>query len=87
MVGVREKAQTVLTTATQQKPAPSPASTQQQDARHRFAVRCQNGHITTFDRREVCSASKTIMRGLDELVLTCPTCGIKMAVEVDCEGY
>lgn len=83
---MREKAQQVLA-ATPQKPAPSPASSPQQDARHCFAVRCQKGHITTFDRREVCSQRTEIMRGLDELVLTCATCGIQMVVEVDCEGY
>ncbi len=92
---VQEKARGVLHAATQQQPSTSPASTRP-DARHCFAVRCKNGHVTTFDRREVCSQRtevlralqrKEIMRGLDELVLTCPQCGVKMAVEVDCEGY
>jgi len=29
------------------------------------------------------------MRGLDELIITCPvpSCGVEMAVDVDCEGY
>ncbi len=87
MNGVREKAQEVLATATQQKPPSPPAPTRPQDARHLFGVRCQNGHITTFDRRKVCSQRKEIMRGLDELILTCPACGVEMAVDVDCEGY
>ncbi len=89
MNGVREKAQEVLATATQQKPVSSPPAppTRPQDARHLFGVRCKNGHITTFDRHEVCSQRKEIMRGLDELILTCATCGVEMAVDVDCEGY
>ncbi len=87
MDGVREKARSVLKEATQQKTASPPVHMRPQDMRHLFDVRCQNGHITPFDRREVCSHRKKIMRGLDELVLTCPTCGVKMAVDVDCEGY
>ena len=87
MNGVREKAQEVLATATQQKMGSPPAPTRPQDARHLFGVRCKNGHITTFDRRKVCSQRKEIMRGLDELILTCPACGVEMGVDVDCEGY
>ena len=98
MNGVREKAQGVLASATQQQPAsPHAAASRPRDARHQFDVRCQQGHITRFDRRDVCARKKKIarelngdtevMRGLDELILTCPTCGVKMAVDVDCEGY
>lgn len=91
MNGVREKAQDVLAVATKQAPS-VPASTRSHDLRHRFAVRCKNGHITTFDRRDVCAAkskiaTRAVMRGLDELILKCPTCGVEMAVDVDCEGY
>ncbi len=85
MYGVREKAREVLAAATPQQPV-SPQA-QLQDARHLFGVRCKNGHLTTFDRRKVCSERKEIMRGLDELLLTCGTCGVEMAVDVDCEGY
>lgn len=98
MNGVREKAQGVLAAATQQQPAsPHASATRPQDARHQFDVRCKQGHITRFDRRDVCAQKKKIarelngdtevMRGLDELILTCPTCGSEMAVDVDCEGY
>jgi hypothetical protein len=87
MNGVREKAQGVLKAVTQQKTASPPAPTSPQGARHLFGVLCKNGHITTFDRRQVCSQRKEIMRGLDELILTCPACGVAMAVDVDCEGY
>src|SRR5579884_3068895 len=87
MSSVREKAQAVLATAMQQQTPSPPAPTRPQDARHLFGVRCKNGHITTFDRRKVCSQRKEIMRGLDELILTCSECGVQMAVDVDCEGY
>jgi hypothetical protein len=84
---VRQKAQEVLKAAAPPKSVSSPVLMPQQEARHLFGVRCQNGHITTFDRREVCSERKEVMRGLDELILSCPTCSSKMAVDVDCEGY
>jgi len=85
--GVREKARAVLAATMQQKSGSAPTPTHPRDARHLFRVRCTNGHITTFDKREVCSQRTKIMRGLDELILTCATCGIEMAVDVDCEGY
>ncbi len=87
MSGVREKAQGVLATAKQQQTPSPPVPAHPQEARHLFGVRCKNGHITTFDRRKVCSQRKEIMRGLDELILNCSTCGVEMAVDVDCEGY
>ncbi len=89
MTSVREKAQDVLKAATQQQTPSPPAPTRPQDARHLFGVRCKNEHITTLDRRQVCSQRKEIMRGLDELILTCsvPGCGVVIAVDVDCEGY
>ncbi len=87
MTSVREKAQDVLKAATQQKTVSPPGSTHPQEVRHLFGVRCQNGHTTIFDRRQVCSQRKEIMRGLDELILTCQDCGVAMAVDVDCEGY
>ncbi|HEY1350131.1 MAG TPA: toll/interleukin-1 receptor domain-containing protein [Ktedonobacteraceae bacterium] len=88
MSGIREKAQSVLATAAKQKNIASPPPPARlQDARHLFDVRCRNGHTTTFDRRQVCAQRNEIMRGLDELILTCPACHLKMAVDVDCEGY
>jgi hypothetical protein len=87
MTGVREKAQRVLNAATQQQTASPPTSIPPRDARHLFGMRCKNGHITTFDRRKVCVQRNEIIRGLDELILTCSTCGVTMAVDVDCEGY
>jgi len=97
MNGVREKAQAVLAAAAQPgTPAPRPSSIPQ-GARHTFKARCKNGHVNQFDKRDVCSQKKSIarelnkqeeiVRGLDELLLTCPTCGVEMAVDVDCEGY
>jgi hypothetical protein len=90
MTGVREKAQEVLAAATQQQNAASPAPTRPQVARHQFGVRCKNGHVSYFDKRIVCSKHTVVMRamrGLDELLLTCPVCQVEMAVDVDCEGY
>jgi hypothetical protein len=87
MSGIREQAQGIVATARQQNMASLPPPARSQNARHLFDVRCQNGHITTFDRRQVCAQRNEIMRGLDELILTCPACHIEMAVDVDCEGY
>jgi len=88
MSGVREKAQAVLDAATQPPPTPM----RPQDSRHWFGARCKNGHVSYFDRRVVCSAKRSLVRGEkepDELLLTCttPGCGVVMAVDVDCEGY
>lgn len=87
MTSVRDKAQAVLAAAMQQQTVSPPAPMRPQDARHLFDVRCKNGHVTRFDKRKVCSERTEIMRGLDELVLTCLTCGVEMTVDVDCEGY
>lgn len=88
MSGVREKAQDVLDAAMQPPPTPM----RPQDSRHWFGARCKNGHVSYFDRRVVCSAKRSLVRGEkepDELLLTCttPGCGVVMAVDVDCEGY
>ena len=55
MDGVREKAREALAPYTKQ-PAASPAA----NYRHTFGVRCKNGHVTYFDRRDVCSAHTTV---------------------------
>ena len=59
-----------------------------------FQVECQNGHINTFDKYEVCNRSDTVVRGdgrkrlpIEELLLKCKTCGKEMSVEIDCGGY
>ena len=65
------------------------------EARYKFRVRCQNGHISTIDKRIACAqrtkVAREIPRGmrviLDELVLPCPICQVEMAVDIDCEGY
>jgi TIR domain len=101
--GVREKAQSVLAAQTGaantlcafSRPAQAPASSQDDEARHKFRVRCQHGHISTIDKRVVCmqrtKAARETPRGmrviLDELVLPCPICQVEMAVDIDCEGY
>jgi hypothetical protein len=101
--GVREKAQGVLAAQTEVADRPAavssqtlaPARSQEDEARHTFRVRCQNGHISTIDKRVVCAqrtkVAREIPRGmrvmLDELVLPCPICQVEMAVDIDCEGY
>src|SRR5260221_7525581 len=90
MDGVREKAREALAPYTKQ--AASPAAAPAADSRHTFGVRCKHGHVTYFDRREVCSAHTTFPREtrqsagqeLDELLLTCETCGVEVAARVDC---
>ena len=72
--------------------------TQQQsggEAQHIFGVRCKKGHISYFDKRRVCSASKDTVREieksadaeLDELHLKCETCGVEVVAHEDCRGY
>jgi len=91
IMGVRDRAQEVLDAeAKQALPSPIP-----QDSRHFFGVRCKNGHISSFDKRLVCSAYKEATRAvkeragkkLDELWLKCTTCGVDVVAYVDCEDY
>jgi TIR domain len=94
MDGVREKAREALAPYTKQAAA-SPAPSNATDSRHTFGVRCKNGHVSYFDRREVCSAHTTFPREtrqsagqeLDELLLKCETCGLEVAARVDCGKY
>ena len=94
MDGVRARAREALAPYTQQttaSPAPPPAG----DSRHTFGVRCKNGHVSYFDRREVCSAHtkfpretrQSVGQELDELLLKCETCGVEVAARVDCSKY
>jgi hypothetical protein len=92
MMGVREEAQKVVD-AHAKKAAPPPAF-RPQDAQYIFGVRCKNGHVSSFDKRVVCAAYKPVPRlldpvgkPLDELHLTCDTCGEEIVAHVDCEGY
>lgn len=94
IMSVREKAQEVID-AEVQKIAPSiPPAFRPQDAQFIFGVRCKNGHLSYFDKRVVCAAYKPVPRlldpvgkPLDELHLTCDTCGEEIVAHVDCEGY
>jgi len=87
MTSVREKAQEVLESRVKKAPPPP------QQSRHSFGVKCRNGHITYFDKRDVCPKQEELMRkqiagtGLDELDLPCRTCGLKVTVHIDCRGY
>src|SRR5712691_3674807 len=94
MDGVRVKAREALAPYTKQAAA-SPAPSNATDSRHTFGVRCKNGHVSYFDRREVCSAHTKFPREtrqsagqeLDELLLKCETCGVEVATRVDCSKY
>jgi hypothetical protein len=63
------------------------------EAAHIFGVRCEKGHVTYFDKREVCrhdgNVKRTMRDGkeLDALRLRCGTCQAWVVAEVDCEGY
>src|SRR5947208_5198414 len=91
IMGVREKAQEVLDTHNGIVAPPAFPS----ESRHIFGVRCEKGHISYFDKRRVCNATRPELRGLlqragkelDELHLRCDTCGIEIVAHVDCEGY
>lgn len=92
MQGVREMAQAVLDAeATRQQPMIRPSP----EPRHVFGVRCPSGHVTYFDKREVCPSSGMVVRNvvertdlrLDELYLKCKACGADVTPRVDCEGY
>jgi TIR domain len=95
MMGVRDKAQEVLDADA--KKASPPSFLRPGDSRHMFGVRCKNGHVTYFDKREVCGAHSLVPRDmaksagveLDELHLKCehPDCGAEVVARVDCREY
>ena len=65
------------------------------EAQHIFGVKCKNGHVSYFDKRRVCAASRPVPREiedsadaeLDELHLNCDTCGVEIVTYQDCRGY
>lgn len=92
IMNVREEARRVLEQfAAKGQPAAQPQS------RHNIGVRCPNGHVSYFNKREICGSDGVGFRhvrlvnragsNLDEIVLKCKTCNEEMVVEVDCEGY
>ena len=95
ITSVREKAQGVLNVHTQSHSQPSPQLSPTVESRSIFGVRCKNGHVSYFDKRYVCKATYPVPRGLtqragkelDELTLSCTTCGEAIVAHVDCEGY
>ena len=92
MMGVRDKAQEVLDADAKKMIPPQLRSG---ESRHIFGVRCKNGHVSYFDKRQVCSAYKEVPREirqsagieLDELHLTCDQCGVGVVARKDCRGY
>jgi hypothetical protein len=95
ITSVRDKAQEVLNAYTPSPSQPSPQPSQIVESRSIFGVRCKNGHISCFDKRYVCKVTYPVPRGLtqragkelDELILSCTTCGEAIVARVDCEGY
>jgi hypothetical protein len=77
--------------------APPPPEPARAAPAHIFGARCANGHVTYFDKREVCRHQSTVARStvlregkeLDALRLRCgtPGCGKEIWIDVDCEGY
>ncbi|GHO72057.1 hypothetical protein KSC_109490 [Ktedonobacter sp. SOSP1-52] len=96
ITSVRDKAQEVLNLYAQTpSQLPQTPSQQTQNRHSTFGVRCRNGHVSCFDKRIVCKVTYPVPRGqiqrsgkeLDELILTCTTCGEAVVAHVDCEGY
>jgi hypothetical protein len=62
------------------------------DTRYIFGVRCKNGHISYFDKRVVCTAARSVIRGSkespqDELHLICKTCKVEVVDYQDCREH
>jgi hypothetical protein len=86
-----------LLTSTPTGGTPGQPAAASSEAAHIFGVRCSKGHVTYFDKREVCREDGSITRSivyrdnrpLDALRLRCGTagCGEWVWVDVDCEGY
>jgi hypothetical protein len=95
ITSVREKAQEVFNLYTQTASRTPISPSQIQDASAQFGVRCKNGHVSYFDKHYVCKTTYQVPRGvtlhakkeLDELILSCTTCGETIIAHVDCEGY
>lgn len=98
MMGVRDKAQEALDAekrrtdaAASPPPLFSPA-----DAQYIFGVRCKQGHVSYFNKRDECQKHRGVQRVqkteggkvLDELVLKCqtPSCGETVVAYIDCGG-
>jgi hypothetical protein len=94
-MSVREKAEELIAAATTPASSTPSLSLGPDEARHVFGVRCKQGHVSFFDKRLVCSAHSQKFRQrvnragktLDELYLSCTTCGEEIVAYVDCEGY
>lgn len=56
-----------------------------------LAVRCPDGHVSYYDRQELCGKFRVVRRGAapDAVNVPCkhPGCTHSMVVNVDCEGY
>jgi hypothetical protein len=65
------------------------------DRRHMVGVPCRNGHVTYFDKRELCTEQsgfvRTVVReqgeAFDEIYLPCRQCDDMVKTRIDCEAY
>lgn len=71
----------------------APPVTRAREVQYMQGVRCPNGHISYFDRRVLCRsqginhrAIERAGKSLEEMFLTCTTCGEEVKVRIDCEG-
>ena len=93
VMGVRDKAQEALEAdAKRDAPPTPPPFAHLGNPNDIFGVRCKNGHITYFNKRQACSDKSSVVRDragkqLNELHLKCGTCREVMAILIDCEGY
>ncbi|MSP14407.1 MAG: toll/interleukin-1 receptor domain-containing protein [Chloroflexi bacterium] len=95
MRGVQEKAQAVREAEARRGENPPRPAVSPDESRHIIGARCRNGHVSYFDKRQICPPSSTFPRtilrrggvDLDKMSLECQECGEELVVRVDCEGY
>lgn len=90
---IQKKAREVLELDARRR-VPSPPFSRE-EVKYIFGVRCDNGHVSYFDKRVVCKEYRDVIHGpgtpahqKDELHLPCREkgCGLKVVVYVDCGG-
>lgn len=61
---------------------------------HIFGVKCKNGHITYYDKRNVCTdgtdVTRTVLpdgRKINVVLLRCEHCPAQTECEIDCGAY
>ena len=90
-LSVRDKAQEVLNRYKEIYPEDE----KPEQALPTIDVHCTLGHVSTFNKRDICSNlgrywRRSILRDgipYQELVLTCQTCGEHIVIDLDCAGF